>query len=125
VRGYRRRQAACRQASEHQRRRPAGVNGWPQAGHEALSLRLSSRDGITAPGGWLAAARQRCARDQAGQQHYRPAGVGAGKLGRRHCWRRIQVRQQTELDRLHEIPPWQVVFVQPAPVRSPRRRATP
>jgi hypothetical protein len=49
--GCRRRQAAWRQASEHQRRRPDGVNGWPQAGHRAaVSLRSSLRNGVLAPG---------------------------------------------------------------------------
>src|SRR5712692_9557501 len=55
--GWRRRQAAWRQASEHQRRRPAGVNGWPQAGHAAVvSLRPSLRDGVWA-GGWRGGVR--------------------------------------------------------------------
>src|SRR5215475_2951240 len=41
--GWRRRQAAWRQAGEHQRPRPARVNGCPQAGQAAVSLRVSSR----------------------------------------------------------------------------------
>src|SRR5450755_4993472 len=48
--GWRCRQAAWRHLPEHQRRRPAGVKGWPQAGQAAVSLRLSLRGAIVASG---------------------------------------------------------------------------
>ena len=63
-----RRQAAWRQASEHQRRRPAGVYGWPQAGQVAVSLRVSLRDGVACwPGAGLVVTAHSC-----------PAGAGRG-----------------------------------------------
>ena len=55
--GWRRLHAAWRQAAEHQRRRPVGVNGWPQAGQAAVSLRLSSRGGVQGWGMGLLLAR--------------------------------------------------------------------
>src|SRR5438445_13835247 len=43
--GWRRRQAACRQASEQKRRRPAGWKWWPQIGQAVVTPSL--RGGVS------------------------------------------------------------------------------
>jgi hypothetical protein len=64
--------------------------------------------------------------DQAGQSNDRRGDLRSGEPGEQvRGWRRNLVRQQTELGRLHDCPPWLVAFVQPAPAPSGHGRKTP
>src|SRR5207245_5606457 len=72
---------------------------------------------VILPDPLIARPRRHCGPgDQARQQRDRRFYLGAGELADQfRRWRRNLVRQQTELDRLHDRPPWQVGLVQPAP----------